>query len=41
MGKETMTRAIEESVSFLMKGIGKIIIYVVINEEIIKEIEKE
>lgn len=31
----------EELASFLMKGVGKIIIHVVINEEIIKEIEKE
>ncbi|MBM3252633.1 MAG: hypothetical protein FJZ16_00075 [Candidatus Omnitrophica bacterium] len=31
----------EELVSYLMKGVGKIIIHVVINEEIIKEIEKE
>ena len=31
----------EELLSHLMKGVGKIIIHVVINEEIIKEIEKE
>jgi hypothetical protein len=31
----------EELLSYLMKGVGKIIIQVVINEEIIKEFEKE
>ncbi|GAI40135.1 unnamed protein product, partial [marine sediment metagenome] len=31
----------EELVSYLMKGVGKIIIPIVINEEIIKEIEKD
>jgi len=31
----------EELLSYLMKGVGKIIIQVIINEEIIKEIEKE
>lgn len=31
----------EELVSYLMRGVGKIIIHIVINEEIIKEVEKE
>jgi len=31
----------EELLSYLMKGVGKIILQVIINEEIIKEVEKE